>query len=120
MIDPTDEQIRELLAKAKQTNDRKTIYVCKIALDDGVTHRTPKQITEAKKRVAAIMRDATDVPADFYLQVASWCEIHDQHPAEGWLALVLDGTYPAAEFRDAVLAGREPRDARSFSRAGSR
>lgn len=108
---PTDAQIKELLAKATATNDRKVIYVCKIALDEGVTHRSAKQISDAKKRIAAIMTSAVEmVPPDFFLMVASWCEIHDQHPAEGWLASVLDGTYTVAEFRAAILEGRDPRE----------
>lgn len=52
------------------------------------------------------MSHADDSP-DFD-QVSDWCEHHDNHPTEGWLALVLDGTYSVAEMRAAILADRAP------------
>lgn len=41
-------------------------------------------------------------------QVCDWCEAHDNHAAEGWLCLLLDGTYSVDELRAAILAERSP------------
>lgn len=41
-------------------------------------------------------------------QVLTWCETNDNHAAEGWLCLLLDGTYSADELRAAILADRAP------------
>lgn len=41
-------------------------------------------------------------------QVCDWCESFDNYAAEGWLCLVLDGTYSVAEMRAAISAGRSP------------
>ena len=42
-------------------------------------------------------------------QVLAWCEEHDQHPAEGWLLLLLHGTLSVVELRAAILEKRSPR-----------
>jgi hypothetical protein len=50
----------------------------------------------------------SDVEVDFE-QVSAWCEQHDQHPVEGWLCMLLDGTVTVAELRAAILEDRTPR-----------
>lgn len=40
-------------------------------------------------------------------QVSAWCEVHDNHPVEGWLCLLLDGTCSVEEMRAAILADRD-------------
>lgn len=47
-------------------------------------------------------------------EVYEWCERHDGHPTEGWLALLLDGTYSVEEMRAAVLADRAPEEAKDL------
>lgn len=51
----TDKQIRDLLALAKAEGRKATVYICKLALDEGATHRTAKEIREARARVAEIL-----------------------------------------------------------------
>jgi len=41
-------------------------------------------------------------------QICTWCERFDNHPTEGWLGLVLDGTYSTAELSAAILTNRAP------------
>jgi hypothetical protein len=41
-------------------------------------------------------------------QVLAWCEANDNHPTEGWLLLLLDGTHTVDELRAAILADRTP------------
>lgn len=41
-------------------------------------------------------------------QICAWCEINDNHPTEGWLLLLLDGTLAIDELRAAILADRAP------------
>lgn len=41
-------------------------------------------------------------------QVHAWCDQYDNHPTEGWLLALLDGSYTVDELRAAILADRAP------------
>lgn len=44
----TDKQIRDLLRLAKAEGRKATVYLCKIALDEGATHQTAAKIRDAR------------------------------------------------------------------------
>lgn len=45
-------------------------------------------------------------------QVSAWCEEHDNHSTESWLAFLLDGSITLPEMRQAILEGRAPKRAK--------
>jgi hypothetical protein len=47
-------------------------------------------------------------------QICDWCEENDNHPTEGWLLLLLDGTYSVDELCAAILANRAPESKRTL------
>jgi len=51
-------------------------------------------------------------PVPTFGQICDWCSEHtnhrNEHPAEGWLLLLLDGTLTNDELRAAILADRAP------------
>jgi len=51
----TDTQIRELMRLAKIEGHKATVYVCRIALDDGVVHQPAKRIRDARARCAELL-----------------------------------------------------------------
>lgn len=59
-------------------------------------------------------------PNPTFDQVSAWCDHHDNHAIQGWLTLLLDGTYSVDEMCAAVLADRSPETAKDLDAATDR
>jgi len=62
---------------------------------------TKRKTSKKSKREGAVTFDG---------DVFAWCEEHDNHAAEAWLGLLLDGSISLDEMRAAVLENRAPRE----------